>query len=281
MKHMPNAQSWSVISAPPSNRIILGVDFPAAGRREAGFTELVAGMGSAWSEYGFLQTVPPTVGLADRPTGDYYTEHWMRAGDWEQYEVVAVFGYCVGSVYAAEIARRLTGTQSTAPKVVLFDPQLTDVQLLANEMHKMIAMAGPVFSEEEAEQGRRRATAIVEGTSAVLAEAAVEIVDLYRELATIAFQRIGLSDNRRDEVVRLFESYMTWLSAAAQVDPGDVWQRSVGITSDDFATQEQAGDPMVVDAVKVLGRRFPLSLGHADLMRDEAAVRVLVDDLGL
>jgi hypothetical protein len=192
-----------------------------------------------------------------------------------------MFGYCVGSVYAAEIARRLTRTQSTAPKVVLFDPQLTDVQLLANEMHKMIAMAGPVFSEEEAEQGRRRATAIVEGPSAVLVEAAVEIVDLYRELATIAFHRIGLSDNRRDEVVRLFESYMTWLSAAAQVDPRDVWQRSIGITSDDFAAQEQAGDPMVVDAVKVLGQRFPLGLGHADLMRDEAAVRVLVDRIGL
>jgi hypothetical protein len=278
---MPNAQSWSVISAPTSNRIILGVDFPAAGRREAGFPELVTGMGSAWSEYGFLQTVPPTVGLADRPTGDHYTEHWMRDGDWERYEVVAVFGYCVGSVYAAEIAQRLTLTQSIDPKVVLFDPQLTDIQLLANEMHKMISMAGPVFSEEEAEQGRRRATEIVEGSSAVLVESAMEIVALYRELATLAFQRIGLSDSRRDEVVRLFESYMTWLSAAAQVDPSAVWQRSIGITSDDFAAQERSGDPMVVDAVKVLGRRFPLSLSHSDLMRDEAAVRVLVDHLGL
>jgi hypothetical protein len=278
---MPNAKSWSVISAPTSNRIILGVDFPAAGRREAGFSELVTGMGAAWSELGFLQTVPPNVGLSDRPTGDFYTEHWMQDGDWAQYEVVAVFGYCVGSVYAAEIARRLTLTQSTEPQVILFDPQLTDVQLLANEMHKMIALAGPVFSAEEAEEGRQRATAIVARPSAVLVEAAVEIVDLYRELASLAFQRIGLSDSRRDEVVRLFESYMTWLSAAAQVDPSEVWRRSVGITSDDFAEQERSGDPMIVDAVKVLGRRFPLSLGHADLMRDEAAVRVLVDHVGL
>lgn len=281
MSHMPNAQSWSVISAPTSNRIILGVDFPAAGRREAGFPELVAGMGSAWSEYGFLQTVPPTVGLADRPTGDSYTEHWMRGGDWEQYEVVAVFGYCVGSVYAAEIARHLALTQSTEPKVVLFDPQLTDVRLLANEMRKMIAMAGPVFSEEEAEQGRRRAVEIVEGPSTVLVEAAVQIVELYRELATLAFKRIGLSDGRRDEVIRLFESYMTWLSAAAQVDPSEVWKRSVGITSEDFAEQERSGEPMIVDAARVLGRRFPLSLGHADLMRDEAAVRVLLDHVAL
>jgi hypothetical protein len=38
---------------------------------------------------------------------------------------------------------------------------------------------------------------------------------------------------------------------------------------------------MVVDAAKVLGQRFPLRLGHADLMRDEAAVRVLVEHVGL
>jgi hypothetical protein len=277
---MPNEQAWSVITAPTSNRIILGVDFPAAGRREAGFPDLVARMGSAWSEFGFLQTVPPNAGLADRPTGEFYTEHWIRAGDWEKYEVVGVFGYCVGSVYAAEIAKRLTATQDLEPKIVLFDPQLTDIQLLANEMHKMIAMAGSVFTEDEAEQARRRATAIVEGPCAVLVEAAEEIVGLYRELATLAFQRIGLSATRRDEVIRLFESYMTWLSAAAQVDPSEVWRRSVGITSDDYAAMEKAGDPMIVGAVKVLGRRFSLDLGHADLMRDDSAVRVLVDHIG-
>lgn len=276
---MPNERSWSVISTPTSNRIILGVDFPAAGRREAGFQDLVAKMGSAWSDYGFLQTVPPSVRLSERPSGDFYTEHWMQDGDWEKYEVVAVFGYCVGSVYAAEVAQRLTRYQSTEPKVVLFDPQLTDLQLLANEMHKMIAMAGPVFTGEEAEQARRRADDIIAGPAVLLVEAAMEIVALYRELATLAFKRIGLSDSRRDEVVRLFESYMTWLSAAAQVDPSQMWQRSTGITSSDYATMEENGDTTVTNATKVLGRRFPLDIGHADLMRDESAVRVLVDHI--
>ena len=196
---MPNERSWNVISAPTSNRIILGVDFPAAGRREAGFDDLVAKMGTAWSDFGFLQTTPPTVRLSERPSGEFYTEHWMQDGDWEKYEVVAVFGYCVGSVYAAEVSPAADPVAEHRAPGCWFDPQLTDIQLLANEMHKMIGMAGPVFSEEEAEQARRRATEIIEGPSVVLVEAAMEIVGLYRELATIAFQRIGLSDSRRDE----------------------------------------------------------------------------------
>ncbi|MBP2056066.1 hypothetical protein J2Z21_009083 [Streptomyces griseochromogenes] len=275
---MPNEGSWSVISTPKSNRIILAVDFPAAGRREAGFGDLAAKVGPAWSDYGFLQTTPPSVRLSERPSGDFYTEHWIRGGEWEKYEVVAVLGYCVGSVYAAELAQRLTRWQSTEPKVILFDPQLTDSQLLAMEMHKMIGMAGPLFSDEEAERARQSATAIIETHAGGLVDAAIEIVGLYREMATIAFKRLGLADSRRDEVVLLFESYMTWLSAAAQVDPSTVWRRSTAITSTDWAAMESRGDTTVLNASKVIGRKFPVDIDHADLMRTDSAVQILLDE---
>src|SRR4051812_29459719 len=173
-------------------------------------------MGAAWSGLGVRQTVPPPVRLTGRPAGDFYTEHWINGVAWEKYEVVAVLGYCVGSVYAAEVAQRLTRWQAE-PEVVLFDPQLTDGQLLAAEMHKMIGMAGPIFSAQEAREASVCATGIIATHSGGLYDAAVAIVGLYREMATIAFRRIGLNDARRDEVVQLFESYMTWLAAAAQV----------------------------------------------------------------
>jgi hypothetical protein len=274
---VPNGSSWSIVSTAESNRIILAVDFPAAGRNEAGFDDLTSKMGSAWSGYGVRQTVPPPVRLSERPAGDFYTEHWMQGGEWEKYEVVAVLGYCVGSVYAAEIAQRLTRWQSTEPEVILFDPQLTDSQLLAAEMHKMIGMAGPVFTADEAGQARKRATEIVETHAGGLFDAALEIVDLYREMATIAFRRIGLNDARRDEVVQLFESYMTWLAAAAQVDPSEVWKRATAITSADYAILESRGETTVTDAVKVVGRRFPIEIGHADLMRSDPAIQVLLE----
>ncbi|GAB1639959.1 hypothetical protein [Krasilnikovia sp. MM14-A1259] len=272
---MSNGKTWSVVSTSESNRIILAIDFPAAGRNEASFDDLTKKMGSAWAGYGVLQTVPPTVRITDRPSGDFYTEHWMQGVEWEKYEVVVVMGYCVGSVYAAEIAQRLTRWQAREPEILLFDPQLTDSQLLAAEMHKMIGMAGAVFTADEADQARQRATRIVESPSAALYDAASEIVELYREMATIAFQRIGLNDNLRDDVVRLFESYMTWLAAAAQVDPSEGWKRSTAITSADYAVMENRGDTTVLNAVKTIGRRFPLDVGHAELMRSAQAVEVL------
>jgi hypothetical protein len=271
---VPNGSNWSVVSTAESNRIILAVDFPAAGRNEAGFDDLTAKMGSGWSAFGVRQTVPPPVRLVERPSGEFYTEHWMQGAEWSKYEVVAVFGYCVGSVYAAEIAQRLTQWQ-VEPEVILFDPQLTDSALLAAEMHKMIGMAGPIFSAEQAGEARDRATRIVEAHGDHLFDAALEIVDLYREMATIAFRKIGLNDARRDEVVQLFESYMTWLSAAAQVDPSEVWKRATAITSSDYAIMENRGDTTVLNATKVIGRRFPLEIGHADLMRSDQAVRIL------
>lgn len=272
---MPNGSSWSVVSAPAPTRIILAIDFPAAGRNEAGFDDLAARMGDAWAGYGVLQTVPPAVRLVERPSGDFYTEHWMSGVEWSKYEVVAVLGYCVGSVYAAEIADRLTAFQARRPEIILFDPQLTDAQLLAAEMHKMIGMAGALFSADEAEQARQRATTIVETHRGGLFDAALEIVGLYREMATIAFRRIGLNDTRRDEVVQLFESYMTWLSAAAQVDPSAGWNRATAITSSDYAGMESRGETTVTNAVKVIGRRFPVEVGHAELMRSDAAIELL------
>jgi hypothetical protein len=271
---VPNGSNWSVVSNAESNRLILAVDFPAAGRNEAGFDDLTSRMGTAWPGFGVRQTVPPPVRLTERPAGDSYTEHWIQGVEWEKYEVVAVLGYCVGSVYAAEVAKRLTEWQAE-PEVVLFDPQLTDSQLLVAEMHKMIGMAGPIFSAQEAGEARERATGIIETHAGGLFETAVEIVSLYREMATIAFRRIGLNDARRDEVVQLFESYMTWLAAAAQVDPSEVWKRATAITSSDYAIMENRGDTTVLNATKVIGRRFPLEIGHADLMRSDEAVRIL------
>ncbi|MBF6330413.1 hypothetical protein [Nocardia transvalensis] len=280
-EQLPNDSSWNVISPSTSNRILLAVDFPAAGRREAGFGDLAGKMGSAWGGYTFLQTTPPTVNLTDRPTGDFYTEHWLQGTDWSQCEVVAVFGYCVGSVYAAELAKRLVEWQSAEPKVVLFDPQLTDHQLLVMEMTKMVTMAGPVFSDDEGRQARQKAKEIIEKHENDVTAAAIDIVALYHEMISLAFQRIGLADARRDEVVRLFESYMSWLAAAGQVDPSEVWGRSTAITSSDWVGMESRGETTVLNASKVVGATFPLDVSHADLMRSDEAVALLMDHAGI
>ncbi|MEF3117089.1 hypothetical protein [Streptomyces chrestomyceticus] len=274
---MPNENAWSVIAEPASNSLILGVDFPAAGRHEAGFDDLVKGMGTAWSGHGVLQTSPPPVRLADRPSGDFYTDHWMRSGDWEKYEVVAVLGYCVGAVYAGRVAERLAAVQGRMPQVVLFDAQLADLPLLASEMHKMIGQAAAVLSEQEAEEGRKRAVEIVATPSIGVAEAAGQMVELYRELAASGFRRIGLSESRCEEMVLLFESYMTWLSASSRIDPAGAWGDAIGLTSADYGELEKAGATTVVNAATAaIGRRIPVETRHIDLLRDASTVRALL-----
>jgi hypothetical protein len=273
---VPNESAWSVIAEPASNALVLGVDFPAAGRHEAGFEDLVAGVGAGWSGLGVLQTSPPPVRLADRPTGDSYTEHWMHAGDWEKYEVKAVLGYCVGSVYAGKVAERLAEIHGRMPQILLFDAQLADLQLLESEMHKMIGQAGPVLTAEEAEQGRKQAGEIVAAPSIKMADAAGQMVDLYRGMASSAFRRIGLSESRCEEMVLLFESYMTWLAASSEVDPGKAWEGAIGFTSADYAELEKTGATTVVNATATIGRRIPIDIGHADLLRDGATVRALL-----
>ncbi|AGL16006.1 hypothetical protein [Actinoplanes sp. N902-109] len=274
---MSNASSWSVLAAGQSNRIILAVDFPAAGRKEAGFTDLAAKMASAWTGYELRQTVLPGVRLTERPPGEYYTEHWINGTDWADYEVVAVIGYCAGSIYAAEVAQRLTRWQTAEPQVVLFDPQLIDTRVLALEMRKMIGLAGPIFTPDEAQQARERADQIAQQHAGAMYDAAIAILGLYREMATTAFARIGLDNSRLDEVTRLFESYMTYLSAASQVDPIEVWKRSIAITSTDYARMENQGETVVLEAAKVVGNRFSLGVDHADLMRSDSAVQILFE----
>jgi hypothetical protein len=55
---MPELSSWDVISDAGQGEVILAVDFPSVGRPEAGFTDLAGNIGSQWSEYSVLQTIP-------------------------------------------------------------------------------------------------------------------------------------------------------------------------------------------------------------------------------
>ncbi|MBO2456937.1 hypothetical protein [Actinomadura violacea] len=274
---MPNQNPWSTVATADPGKVILGVDFPAEGRREADFGDLMKKMGAEWSGYSLMQTIPPNIRLDERPSSDTYVRHWIQDGPWREYEVVAVMGYCVGGVYAAPIARSVADAQGSMPEVVLFDPQFTDAGLLASEMVKNISMAGPVFSDEEAEQGRKDTERIVAANAGDLMDAATAIVGLYRDLASIAFKRLGLNDDRRDEIIRLFESYMAWLASAAEIDPAPVWAGATAVMSADYLGLEAQGNASVGAATRIIDRRFSLDVTHADLMRADSTAELLLD----
>ena len=275
---MPDAVSWNVISEGKSNRVILGVDFPAPGRAEGSFTELAAKLGA---EFGFLQTTAPPFSPDQRVSAQAYTQGWIddaRRGGWQ---VAAVLGYCLGSVYTAPIAESISGWQDTAPKVILFDPLRSDIRLLGLETRKVFGRFGPLLSKDEVELAGKRIGEIVAsgpGGLADLAESAIALVGLYRELGLPAFDRLGLKQARKDEMIRLFDSYMSWMSVAAQVDPMRAWRKSAAIMSTEYVRQSD-GDQTAKIWASVFGENIALDVAHGELLRSESTVKAILGQI--
>jgi hypothetical protein len=278
---MPKTASWNVLSDSDSNRVILSVDFPVAGRVEAGFADLVKNLGAEWSGYRILHTVPPTIAPADQPRGTEFVEQWVRElRAVPGVEVAAVLGFCAGSVYAAALADAVAAGQDAAPALLLFDPQFADIELLFTEMHKMVAVFGDLLPAEEIDKAGARIAQIVEARHEEIVTVAAELVSLFREVGSVALGGLGLNEERKEEVFQLFESYMSWLATTVQIDPAETWNRATAFVSTDYANAA-APDSSIGRASALMGRGIPLETTHIDLLRSDCAARRLLEDGGL
>lgn len=268
---MPRVSSWDVISGPDSGRVILGVDFPAAGRDEAGFADLAAGLGG---EYRFMQTIPRRVSPDQRVVGDAYTEPWIQQVRQAQWQVAAVLGYCVGSMYAAPIADRIAGWQQPGPKVILLDPLPADVRLLSLEMHKIIGRLGPLLSAAEIAYAKQKTEELVAADPSDITGRAIALVELYRELGSVAFGRLDLDEGRCEEMIRLFASYMSWIAGAAAVDPASAWNRGTAIMSAEYVKQTVTDVSSEAEA-NLIGSTMIFDVAHGDLLRSDCTIRAV------
>jgi hypothetical protein len=269
---MSQAGSWNAISEVSSNRVILGVDFPAPGRIEGSFTDLAAKLGSG---YRFLHTVPPGASPDQRITAEAYTQQWVQDIRQHGWQVLAVLGYCVGSVYAAAIVENISEWQDTAPKCILFDPVYVSARMVALEAYKIVSRFGKLLSEDEVELARKRMAELLESEPGDVADAAVACVGLYREIGSTAFGRLGLDDFRRNEMTQLFESYMSWASVAAQIDPTRAWKHSTVILSADYANEANRGEGENTFNDMFASEIF-LDVAHGDLLRSDCAAKAVL-----
>jgi hypothetical protein len=270
---MMTIDSWDVIPGANSLEVVLAVDFPVTGRPEAGFPDLVANMKS---KFAFVQTVPPDVGPAERLSGDAYVRGWVEGIAKSGRPVAAVLGYCVGAVYAAAIAEGVMRRQTDPPKVILFDPEYANVVGLSLEIQRVLGELGALLTEQEIEHARRMAAEMSEAERDDVGNFAAGLVKLYREVGSAAFARVGLGGDRSDELVRLFESYMSWMSVADRIDPGEVWRHATAIISNNRATLLNR-EPLAGETPAVLGRRIPFDVEHADLLRSEPVARMVLE----
>jgi hypothetical protein len=271
---MPDANSWNVISDVDSDQVVLGIDFPVTGRAEADFAELMTKIGSRWPRYRFLETVPPDIGLAGRPSPDAYTGQWVQDVQQGQWQVVAVLGYCVGGVLAARVCESISQRQPP-PQVILFDPQFSDERLFRAEAYRVFGLIKPFLTDDKIGYAKERIDEITGSGLDDMTDIGTGLVELYREMGSVAFAKLGLDDTRQKEMVRIFESYMSWLSAASRIDPTPVWRLSSAIMSADYVAL--AGQDSSVGAARgSVGHQIPVEARHGDLLRSDSVVEMVL-----
>ena len=267
---MPDSGSWDVLFGANPSPLVLSVYFPVAAHREAGFAELAMKVGS---KYRFLQAKLPAARAGQQVSGTMYVDRWID--DIRDQPVMAVLGYRVGSVYAAAIAEELARRQS-APKVILFDPQLAGTEFLSREFRREISVISSLLSDDEIARAGRFATEIAESAPDDIANTAATVAGIYWEISSVAFERAGIGGAYCRKSFAPFESYMSLISAADQVDPGRAWKRSAAIVSSDYAGLPNRS-PLGDDANSVVGRSIPFSVPHADLLRSDSVAKTVLD----
>jgi len=264
---MPDSSSWDAISGTDSSPVVLGVDFPAMRRHQAGFPDLATRIGPG---YRFLQTKLPIARSCHGRCGDTYVGPWLESIRQGRHQVLAVLGYGVGSVYAAAIAEGISRWQAM-PKLILFDPQFSTIELLCLEYNREIDAISSLLGDDEIERARKAASEFSQAASSDVAGVAAEMVESYLEVIGAPFERVGLGDARSNKFTVLFESYMSWLSAADQIDPSMAWERSTGITSSGFA-----GLPARPDDRGLIGQVISFDVSRADLLRSEPVAQAVL-----
>lgn len=270
---MPTSSCWDVIFNAGSVQAVLSVDFPGRKRHEAGFTELASRIGS---RYRFLQARPVTVRPGQRLSSDEYIVPWVEGARQDGHPLRAVLGYCVGGMYAAAVAECISQWQ-TEPDIILFDPQFTSMRLLGHELYREIGAVSSLLSDNEIERARNIAGKISELESGNVAQIAADAVESYLGVITAAFERAGLGDPRDGKLNEYFESYMTWLSVAAELDPSRALKRSTVIISCDYARLPGRLLFDDDDFGSSAGRWIVSDENHADLLRSDSVAEKVLD----
>jgi hypothetical protein len=267
-------QHWNVIADADSGGIVLAIDFPVTGRREAGFPELVAQFGPGFS---WWQTVPPRVSPETPIPGAEYVAPWIEEVRRIGRPVHAVLGYCLGAVYGAAIADGIAAFQADAPKLVLFDPEIANVMGLSLELQRVLGDFGALLSAEEIEGARHLAAELAETHLEDVPGFASGLVRLYREYGGAAFEQVGLDTTSRAELMALFESYMAWMSAADGIDPESAWAGATAITSNSPGYLLQRRRAERPGAPALVGTEIPFDLDHADLLRSDVVAKTVAE----
>jgi hypothetical protein len=259
---MPGPISFTPLRPGGSDGLILACDFPATGRTVAGFADLVSALPPADSVWETSQ--PPAAEILGDNGADFL-ELWLADVRKAAVPVTAVLGFCVGSVFAAELAARVAAIQGETPKTVLFDPERPDADLVHRHYREAVGGLSLLLSDSEL-TAAQEAGLTARQKAEDLTGLAAELTKLLGEFGRPAFERTGLAPRRSAELVDVFAAFLAYLVAAAEFDPRPVWAGSTAISS---ATPHSGLNPLPADERAVaVAHEITFDVPHTDLLRD-------------
>lgn len=208
---MNDFTEWRILKNGAKNDCVLAVDFYSPGRIEAQFSDLAPALNVESSVW---ETMQPEPGTELGMTGEDYLNRWLEvlpAG-----EVRGVLGFCVGGIYASALAHRIGQQRGTQPPVVMFDPEPVSELVLYWQFHKILDKLVGVLNTDEIAEAKARGYAEAEGADD-LEVLGGSLIKLYREFGHTGLGRLGLNEDRRNEMMSWFDAYVHYLVGAGQV----------------------------------------------------------------
>lgn len=267
---MPNPTVWNIVSDARSDAdtdIVLAADFPVTGRNEGGFADLAPGLKL---DCDLWQTVAPVRDPETDTLDDRYLEPWLSEVSASGRTVRAVLGYCAGSVFAGVLAEKIGERQATAPRVVLFDPELVDVPTVHLQFGRVVGNMTTVLTPEEIAELSGAAERLAAQPGTAPAAFAAGLYAAFRPIGTTALRRAGLDEDYAGELVQLVGSFMSYLATAAGLDPRPGWKGATVVTSASATSglNRMRTTPGVAPIEVADERRFEVE--HRDLLRTPA-----------
>lgn len=262
--------SWTTLKESDSADLVLCVDFTGTGRAEAGFSDLVARMDL---DATFWHVVPPGLAPGSGVDGSGYLGSWLPPIMASGRTVSAVMGYCVGAVYAGELATRLAEAQKREPALVIFDPEPITLENIYFQFGKVFDILSSILTVEDVAVTREAMDRLVQQEGVTIERYAEQLYGTFSQIAHNAFERVGLDGEYAEEMLGTFSAFLSYMSLADQFDPWGNWLRATAVSSSTphnglNRLRDSAAGPLVAEEL-----RFEES--HAELFRSDEIARAV------
>jgi len=262
--------TWTTLKESDSADLVLCIDFTGTGRAEAGFSTLVDRMDF---DATFWHIVPPGIAPNSGIDGPDYLGSWLTPIMASGRTVKAVMGYCVGAVYAGELAARLAEVQRRAPALIVFDPEPISLENIYFQFGKVFDILSSILTPEDVAVTQEAMDRLLHQEGVTVARYAAQLYDTFSQVAHNAFERAGLDMEYAEEMLGTFSAFLSYMSLADEFDPWDNWLRAVAVSS----STPHNGLNMLRDtaAGALVAEELRFEKAHAELFRSDEIARAV------